>query len=154
MNAHFTGTGIREFSKVHLGIAVDTERGLMVPAIRNADDLNAGGLAGSIKNLAGECRKGSVDPGLLASEASSFTITNLGAYGVEMFTPVLNLPQVGIMGVNTITYRPADMGEGMIGFIPVIGLSLTYDHRAVDGAPASLFLAEVKKEIENIESHR
>ena len=153
MNAHFTGTALRQFSKVHLGIAVDTERGLMVPVVRNADDLNAGGLAEKIKTLAGECRKGSVDPGLLASEAASFTITNLGAYGVEMFTPVLNLPQVGILGVNTITYRPADLGDGAIGFIPVIGLSLTYDHRAVDGAPASLFLAEVKKEIENIESH-
>jgi pyruvate dehydrogenase E2 component (dihydrolipoamide acetyltransferase) len=91
---------------------------------------------------------------LLSSANASFTVTNLGIYGVEMFTPVLNLPQAGILGVNTITYRPADLGGGVIGFIPVIGLSLTYDHRAVDGAPASAFLAEVKKEIEGIESHR
>ncbi|TVR71278.1 MAG: 2-oxo acid dehydrogenase subunit E2 [Marinilabiliales bacterium] len=151
MNAHYLGDKIRVFNKVHLGIAVDTERGLMVPAVRDAGDMNVGKLAGRIRELAGECRKGSVDPGLLASESATFTVTNLGAYGVEMFTPVLNLPQAGILGVNTITYRPADIGEGVIGFIPVIGLSLTYDHRAVDGAPASAFLAEVRKEIETIE---
>ncbi len=154
MNAHFMGTSIRVFTKVHLGIAVDTERGLMVPVIRNADDMNVRGLAGSIVNMADKCRKGSVDPELLSSENASFTITNLGSYGVEMFTPVLNLPQVGILGVNTITYRPADIGDGVIGFIPMIGLSLTYDHRAVDGAPASVFLAAVRNEIENIDSHR
>ena len=152
MNAHFMGEGIRIFDKVHLGIAVDTERGLMVPVVRNADDMNVVGLAGRIRSLAEECRKGNIEPGLLDSEAAGFTVTNLGAYGVEMFTPVLNLPQVGILGVNTITYRPSDIGDGAIGFIPVIGLSLTYDHRAVDGAPASVFLAAVKKEIENIES--
>ncbi len=152
MNAHYLGDKIRIFNKVHLGIAVDTERGLMVPAVRDAGDMNAGGLAGRIRELAGECRKGNVDPTLLASESATFTVTNLGAYGVEMFTPVLNLPQAGILGVNTITYRPADVGEGVIGFIPVIGLSLTYDHRAVDGAPASAFLACVKKEIETIDN--
>jgi pyruvate dehydrogenase E2 component (dihydrolipoamide acetyltransferase) len=148
MNAHFTGDGIREYTKVHLGIAVDTERGLMVPVLENADDMNVGGLAERITLLAAECREGRIDPGLLASENASFTVTNLGAYGVELFTPVLNLPQVGILGVNAITLRPADLGDGVVGFVPMIGLSLTYDHRAVDGAPASLFLATVKKEIE------
>ena len=150
MNAHFEGEGIRTFNKVHLGIAVDTERGLMVPAIRNADDMNIGGLAGRIRLLAEECRKGNIDPDLLNPENAGFTVSNLGAYGIEMFTPVLNLPQVGILGVNTITYRPADTGDGTIAFLPVIGLSLTYDHRAVDGAPASAFLSGLKKEIENI----
>ncbi len=150
MNAHFEGEGIHTFNKVHLGIAVDTERGLMVPAIRDADDMNIGGLAGRIRLLAEECRKGDIDPDLLNPENAGFTVSNLGAYGIEMFTPVLNLPQVGILGVNTITYRPADTGDGTIGFVPVIGLSLTYDHRAVDGAPASAFLSGLKKEIENI----
>ena len=154
MNSHFTGTAIRQFNKVHLGIAVDTERGLMVPVLRDADDMNVGGLAERIREVAEECRKGNIDPGLLASEAAGFTVTNLGAFGVEMFTPVLNLPQIGILGVNTITWRPSDIGDGVIGFIPVIGLSLTYDHRAVDGAPASVFLAGVKKEIENIDHYR
>jgi pyruvate dehydrogenase E2 component (dihydrolipoamide acetyltransferase) len=154
MNAHFLGNEIRLFNKVHLGIAVDTERGLMVPALRDADDMNIGGLSRNLKELAESCKKGNIDPELLSSESASFTVSNLGAYGVEMFTPVLNLPQTGILGVNNITYRPADLGEGIIGFIPVIGLSLTYDHRAIDGAPASVFLGEVKKEIENISNYR
>jgi pyruvate dehydrogenase E2 component (dihydrolipoamide acetyltransferase) len=154
MNAHFIGNELKVFNKVHLGIAVDTERGLMVPALRDADDMNAGGLSRKLKELAESCKKGNIDPELLNSESAGFTVSNLGAYGVEMFTPVLNLPQTGILGVNNITYRPADMGDGVIGFIPVIGLSLTYDHRAVDGAPASLFLGEIKKEIENISIYK
>ncbi len=149
VNAHFLGDRIRNFSKVHLGIAVDTDRGLMVPVLRNADDLSLRGLSTHLKNLAQACRTGKIDPELLKSEAGSFTVSNLGAYGIEMFTPVLNLPQAGILGVNTITYRPADLGDGSIGFIPVIGLSLTYDHRAIDGAPASSFLKELKEYIDN-----
>ncbi|HYW95877.1 MAG TPA: dihydrolipoamide acetyltransferase family protein [Bacteroidales bacterium] len=152
INAHFLGDRIRRFSKVHLGIAVDTERGLMVPVLRNADDLSLRGLATHLKSLAESCRTGKIDPELLNSEAGSFTVSNLGAYGIEMFTPVLNLPQAGILGVNTITYRPADLGDGSIGIIPVIGLSLTYDHRAIDGAPASAFLKELKIQIENFQA--
>ena len=91
-----------------------------------------------------------IDPDLLAPTAASFTISNLGAFGVEMFTPVINLPQSGILGVNTIIQRPGDVGGGIIGFIPYIGLSLTYDHRTIDGAPASAFLREVKEQIENL----
>lgn len=153
INAHFFGNTIRQFHKVHLGMAVDTDRGLMVPVLQNADDLNLSGLSGQLKNLANECKTGKINPELLASEAASFTVTNLGTYGIEMFTPVLNLPQVAILGVNTITYRPADLGDGTLGIIPVIGLSLTYDHRAIDGAPASRFLKEIKHQIETIPSH-
>ncbi len=151
MNAHFQGDTLKKFNKVHLGIAVDTPRGLMVPALQNADDLNLQGLASRLKNLARECKDGTVNPDLLASTAAGFTISNLGAFGIEMFTPVLNVPQTGILGVNTIIHRPADLGDGAIGFVPHIGLSLTYDHRAVDGAPASAFLKEIKIEIENLE---
>lgn len=150
INSHFLGDRIKTFKKVHLGIAVDTERGLMVPVIRNADDLKLKALATQMKALADNCRKGNVDPELLRSENASFTISNLGAYGIELFTPVINLPQSGILGINTITYRPADLGNGIIGFIPVIGLSLTYDHRALDGAPASAFLKEIRNQIENL----
>ncbi len=149
-NAHFLGDQTRTFHKVHLGIAVDTDRGLMVPSLKDADDLNLPGLATRLKALARECKQGSIDPQLLNSEEASFTISNLGAFGIELFTPVLNLPQVGILGVNTITYKPADIGGGTIGFIPAIGLSLTYDHRAIDGAPASRFLKEIKDQIENL----
>ena len=151
MNVHFHGDKIRKFQKVHLGIAVDTERGLMVPALKNADDYSLQGLSIHIKKLAEDCRTNKIDPMLLQSEEGSFTVSNLGSYGIEMFTPVLNLPQIGILGVNTISYQARDIGDGTIGFIPVIGLSLTYDHRAIDGAPASLFLKELKDIIENLD---
>jgi pyruvate dehydrogenase E2 component (dihydrolipoamide acetyltransferase) len=149
INTHFTGNSLREFKKVHLGLAVDTPRGLMVPAVPNADDLSLKGLSARLREVADQCRKGNVNPEMLASTAASFTVSNLGNYGVEMFTPIINLPQVAILGVNTIISRPADLGNGTFGFIPVIGLSLTYDHRAVDGGPATLFLKEIKNQIEN-----
>jgi len=151
MNAHFQGDTLKIFNKVHLGLAVDTPRGLMVPALPNADDYNLEGLATRLKKMATECKDGTINPDLLASTSASFTISNLGAFGIEMFTPVLNIPQTGILGVNTITHRPADLGDGTIGFVPHIGLSLTYDHRAVDGAPASAFLREIKMEIEKLD---
>ena len=132
-------------------MAVDTERGLMVPALRNADDLSLPGLSSQLSQLAVACRGGSIDPDLLQPNAASFTISNLGAYGVEMFTPVINLPQAGILGVNTIVQRPAPLEGGAFGFVPYMGLSLTYDHRALDGGPATLFLAGIKNEIENFD---
>jgi pyruvate dehydrogenase E2 component (dihydrolipoamide acetyltransferase) len=147
-NSHFLDDRIKTFNKVHLGIAVDTPRGLMVPAIRNADDMNLVKLSKELKSVAEACKKGNINPELLQSNAASFTVSNLGAYGVEIFTPVINLPQAGILGVCTILYRPADLGNGVFGFIPVIGLSLTYDHRAIDGGPATLFLKEIKEQIE------
>jgi pyruvate dehydrogenase E2 component (dihydrolipoamide acetyltransferase) len=147
-NVHFLGESIRYFSRVHLGIAVDTERGLMVPVLRDADDFSLPGLSNQVSRLAAACRSGKVDPDLLQPEAATFTISNLGNYGVEMFTPVINLPQAAILGVNTILERPARMEDGTLGFVPYMGLSLTYDHRALDGGPATRFLAEIKKEIE------
>lgn len=147
LNAHFLGETIRYFRNVHLGIAVDTPRGLMVPTIFNSDQLNIEGLSDQIKSKAEKCRSGQINPADLAG--ASFTITNLGSYGIEMFTPVLNPPQTGILGVNTITYRPAE-SEGVIAMVPHIGLSLTFDHQALDGAPAAAFLKDLKEEIENI----
>jgi len=150
-NVHFLGDSIRYFKNVHLGMAVDTERGLLVPALRNADDLSLPGLSAQLSQLAAACRGGNVDPDLLQPDAASFTVSNLGAYGVEMFTPVINLPQAGILGVNTIIQRPAQLEGGAFGFVPFIGLSLTYDHRAIDGGPATLLLAEIKHEIETFD---
>jgi pyruvate dehydrogenase E2 component (dihydrolipoamide acetyltransferase) len=150
-NAHFMGDSIKYFSKVHLGVAVDTDRGLMVPALRNADDLTVAELSIKIKELAAACRKGSVDPEVLSGEAASFTVSNLGSYGVEMFTPVINLPQVAILGVNTTVLRPKELSDGTIGFIPYLGLSLTYDHRAIDGGEATRFLKQIAVEIENLD---
>jgi len=149
-NAHFLGDSVKYFNKVHLGLAVDTERGLMVPAIKNADDLSITGLSNQFKEVAESCRQGNVDPELLNSEAASFTVSNLGNYGVEMFTPVINLPQVAILGVNTIVPRPADLGGGVYGFVPYMGLSLTYDHQALDGGMATRFLKQIAIEIENL----
>lgn len=150
VNAHFMGDQMKLFRKVNLGLAVDTDRGLMVPALKDADDLSIGGLSNQLGKLAGNCRKGNINPDLLNPEAASFTISNLGNYGVEMFTPVINLPQVAILGVNTIIPRPMDLGDGVYGFVPMIGLSLTYDHRALDGGEATRFLADIAREIENL----
>ena len=151
VNSHFLGDSMKIFNKVHLGLAVDTERGLMVPAVKNADDLSIQGLSNQMKEVAGACRAGSIDPDLLSSEAASFTVSNLGNYGVEMFTPVINLPQSAILGVNTIIPRPKDLGGGVYGFVPYMGLSLTYDHRALDGGEATRFLKQVAIEIETLE---
>ena len=150
-NTHFLGDTIKTFNKVHLGIAVDTPRGLMVPVVKNADNLDLRHLSIELKSVAEACRKGNIDPELIKSTSASFTVSNLGNYGVEMFTPVINLPQAGILGVCTIINRPADLGNNTFGFVPYIGLSLTYDHRAIDGGPATLFLKEIKSQIENFE---
>jgi pyruvate dehydrogenase E2 component (dihydrolipoamide acetyltransferase) len=147
-NSHFHDDRIKTFNKVHLGIAVDTPRGLMVPAVKNASDMDLKTLSKELKSVAESCKKGSIDPELIQSTSASFTVSNLGSYGVEMFTPVINLPQVAILGVCTIINRPADIGNNIFGFVPYIGLSLTYDHRAIDGGPATLFLREIKEQIE------
>jgi pyruvate dehydrogenase E2 component (dihydrolipoamide acetyltransferase) len=149
MNAHFLGDIIRQFRNVHLGFAVDTKRGLMVPTLQNANHLKLEGLSARMKELAVMAQEGSIDPSLL--KGATFTVTNLGAFGIEVFTPVLNPPQAGILGINTITLQPAQLEGGSFGFIPRIGLSLTFDHRAIDGAPAAAFLKEVRTEIENFE---
>jgi pyruvate dehydrogenase E2 component (dihydrolipoamide acetyltransferase) len=150
-NAHFMGDSMKYFNKVHFGLAVDTDRGLMVPVIKNADDLTIQGLSNQFKEIATACRKGNIDPDLLSPDAASFTVSNLGNYGVEIFTPVINLPQVAILGVNTMILRPKEIGDGVFGFVPYLGLSLTYDHRALDGGEATRFVKQVAIEIENLE---
>jgi len=147
-NSHFLDDRIKTFNKVHLGLAVDTPRGLMVPAVRNVSDMDLVKLSKELKSAAEACKRGNINPELIKSTSASFTVSNLGNYGVEMFTPVINLPQVAILGVCTIIHRPANMGNNTFGFVPYIGLSLTYDHRAIDGGPATLFLKEIKDQIE------
>ena len=149
-NTHYHGDKMKWFNKVHLGLAVDTERGLMVPALKNADDLSITGLSGQLKQLSTAARNGNINPDLLNPSAATFTVSNLGNYGVEMFTPVINLPQTAILGVCTIVPRPKEIEDGVYGFVPMIGLSLTYDHQAIDGGEATLFLAEIKNQIENL----
>lgn len=147
-NSHFLDDRIRTFNTVHLGLAVDTPRGLMVPSVKNAGEMDLVKLSRELKSVAESCKKGSINPELIQSASASFTVSNLGNYGVEMFTPVINLPQVAILGVCTIINRPVNLGNSTFGFVPYIGLSLTYDHRAIDGGPATLFLKEIKEQIE------
>lgn len=132
---------------VQLGIAIDTERGLMVPVVPNAHMLTLSQLSAEIADLAKQCRAGKIDPERLAG--GTFTITNLGAMGVESFTPVLNSPQVAILGVCAVTQRPQPDGKGGVKFVPTMGLSLTIDHQVVDGGPAARFLQAIATGIAN-----
>ena len=150
VNSHCLGDAMRIFKTVNLGCAVDTERGLMVPCVKNSENLSISELSKALKKLADDCKKGSINPDLLASEAASFTVSNLGGFGVEWFTPIINVPQSAILGVGTITLRPK-MEDGKVEFVPYLGLSLTYDHRAIDGGQATRFLKAVATEIENLE---
>jgi pyruvate dehydrogenase E2 component (dihydrolipoamide acetyltransferase) len=144
MNAQMQDDKIFEYGSVNLGFAVDTERGLIVPVIRNAERLSLKAISAEAKRLGKACLEGNINPDELAG--GTFTITNLGALGVESFTPVLNAPQVGILGVNGIELKPVQGAEG-VDFVPHIGLSLTIDHRAVDGAPGARFLQAVANEL-------
>ena len=150
-NSHCLGESMRIFKKVHLGLAVDTERGLMVPTVKNADDMDIIQLSQALKKVAEDCKKGGINPDLLSPEAASFTVSNLGNYGVEIFTPIINVPQSAILGVNTIVPRPKDLGGGVYAFVPYIGLSLTYDHRSLDGGEATRFVKQIAVEIENLD---
>ena len=138
---------IRKFNHVNLGVAVDTPRGLMVPTIVHADEMSLLEISKAVKSLAAECREGNISPDKLSG--GSFTVSNLGSFGVESFTPVINPPQTGILGVCGTIDRVRKAADGSIELYPAMGLSLTYDHRAVDGTPASRFLQELCKNLEN-----
>ena len=135
LNRTFESGTVTSYHGVNLGFAVDTPKGLMVPVIPGADTLSLVELARQAHTLAERCLSGSVSPDDL--RGGTFTVTNLGAFGIERFTPVPNPPQVGILGVCAVTQKPAPDGEGTI---PMMGLSLTIDHQIVDGAPAARFL--------------
>jgi 2-oxoglutarate dehydrogenase E2 component (dihydrolipoamide succinyltransferase) len=134
----------------HLGIAVDTERGLMVPVIKNAGDLNLAGIARKIADLADRTRNNKITPDELGG--GTFTLTNTGSRGALFDTPIINQPQVGILGTGAVVKRPvvvddADFGE-TIAIRSMVYLALTYDHRLVDGADAARFLGAVKQRLE------
>jgi pyruvate dehydrogenase E2 component (dihydrolipoamide acetyltransferase) len=147
LNAHLVnGDTMRYFTNVNLGIAVDTPKGLLVPTLHNANMKSLNEISSEAKKLAKTCQDGAATPDML--QGGTFTISNLGSFGIESFTPVLNTPQVAILGVNTITTRVKEV-NGEIKTYPAMGLSLTYDHRALDGAPASRFLVDLKNALEN-----
>ncbi len=151
LNAHWEGDKIVQFENVHLGLAVDTPRGLIVPVIRYANLMNLKQLSAEAKRLAMTCIEGNVDPDTLLG--GTFTISTLGALGIESFTPVLNTPEVGILGVCNIQAKPV-IGDDEVEFIPHMGLSLTFDHCAVDGAPAARFLAGLREKLAAFELTR
>jgi len=134
----------------HLGIAVDTERGLLVPVIRNAGDLNIGGLSRKIDDLARRTRSGQVSPDELSG--GTFTLTNTGSRGAIFDTPIINQPQVAILGTGAVVKRPVALDDTELGEViavrSMVYLALTYDHRLVDGADAARFLGSVKTRLE------
>tara|TARA_Y100000588_G_C14250300_1_gene923192 strand:- start:900 stop:2258 length:1359 start_codon:yes stop_codon:yes gene_type:complete len=147
LNAHFLGDRIARYEKVSLGMAVDTTRGLMVPVLGDACCLSLDELSAGIRGLAEECREGTIEPDQLTG--GTFTMTNLGMLGVEHFTPVLNIPEVAILGVGGISVRPVRGENGEVNFVDSIALSLTMDHQAIDGAPAARFLKDLVETLEN-----
>ena len=150
LNAVIDGDQVTYHDAEHVGIAVDTERGLMVPVIHNAGDLNIGGLARKISDLANRTRSGQVAPDELAG--GTFTLTNTGSRGALFDTPIINQPQVAILGTGTVVKRPVVVEDPALGEViavrSMVYLALTYDHRLVDGADAARFLTTVKNRLE------
>jgi pyruvate dehydrogenase E2 component (dihydrolipoamide acetyltransferase) len=154
MNAHKIGDTIKTFERVHLAMAVDTPRGLMVPVIRNANLLSLAQISSEAKRLAEACQNASAKPDELSG--STFTVSNLGTFGITSFTPVLNTPEVAILGVCGIELKPVAAAGGCncgcgVRFEPQIGFSLTINHQVVDGAPAARFLKALCEAVADID---
>ena len=150
VNASVEGDQITYHGKENLGVAVDTERGLLVPVIKNAGDLNIAGLARAIADLADRTRNNKITPDELGG--GTFTLTNTGSRGALFDTPIINQPQVAILGTGAVVKRPvvvtdADGGE-TIAIRSMVYLALSYDHRIVDGADAARFLSTMKARLE------
>jgi 2-oxoglutarate dehydrogenase E2 component (dihydrolipoamide succinyltransferase) len=150
LNSSVEGDQIIYHGAEHLGIAVDTERGLLVPVIANAGDLNMGGVARKISDLAARTRHNKVNPDELSG--GTFTITNTGSRGALFDTPIINQPQVAILGLGAIVKRPmvvrGEDGGETIAIRSMVYLALSYDHRVVDGADAARFLVTLKERLE------
>ena len=148
MNAHKTGDVIKTFEQVHLGLAVDTPKGLLVPVIRNANLLSLAQISSEAKRLAAACQNGTAKPDELSG--STFTVSNLGSLGITSFTPLINIPEVAVLGVCSIELKPIT-ATPHITFEPHIGFSLTINHEIVDGAPAARFLKALCEAVANID---
>ena len=150
LNSSVEGDQITYHGTEHLGIAVDTERGLLVPVIANAGDLNMGGIARKIADLAARTRDNKVTPDELGG--GTFTLTNTGSRGALFDTPIINQPQVAILGLGAIVKRPmvvrGEDGGETIAIRSMVYLALSYDHRVVDGADAARFLVTLKERLE------
>ena len=150
LNCSISGDQITYHGAEHLGIAVDTERGLLVPVIRDAGDLNMGGVARRISDVAARTRDNKITPDELGG--GTFTITNTGSRGALFDTPIINQPQVAILGIGSVVKRPMVMkgtdGGETIAVRSMVYLALSYDHRIVDGADAARFLVTLKERLE------
>jgi pyruvate dehydrogenase E2 component (dihydrolipoamide acetyltransferase) len=146
MNARWVDERVEILQGIHIGIAVDTDAGLLVPVIRDADRLGLGEVVARSRDLIRKARAGGLSAGEM--QGGTFTITNLGSFGIETFTPIINLPECAILGLGRIERRPVMVGE-QVAARERMSLSLTFDHRIVDGAPASRFLQQLVRLIEN-----
>jgi pyruvate dehydrogenase E2 component (dihydrolipoamide acetyltransferase) len=149
LNAEFIDGRIYRHPEVNLGFACDTDRGLFVPVVKRCQDLTIAELSSRVGQLAEQAIQGTISADDL--KGATFTVSNMGSLGIEYFTPILNPPQVGILGVGTIQLKPVRI-EGGMAWIDSIGLSLTCDHQAVDGAPGARFLKILGRKIEQVES--
>ncbi len=145
LNAYIDGEDVVYHDYADIGIAVSTDRGLIVPVLRNANRLTLAEIEAGIQELAERARKGGLSPDDL--RGGTFSITNGGVFGSLLSTPILNPPQSGILGMHAIQNRPVAEGERVV-VRPMMYLALTYDHRLIDGADAVRFLVEVKQAIE------
>jgi pyruvate dehydrogenase E2 component (dihydrolipoamide acetyltransferase) len=145
MNARLVDDVIEQVSQVNIGVAVDTPNGLLVPVIRDADTMRVADIARTMRELATRARAGRSMPDDL--RGGTFTITNLGMYDVDAFTPIINPPECAILGAGRIQERPV-VCKGHVCVRPMMVLSLTFDHRLVDGAPAARFLQRIKQLVE------
>ena len=148
LNAVYENETIYQHQSVNLGMAVDTPRGLMAPVVHQAESLSLKQLSVEARRLVLACREGTIQPDEMTG--GSFTLTNLGGLGIESFTPLLNPPQVAILGAGSINLKPIQ-GENGVDFVPHIGFSLTVDHQAVDGAPPARFLAALAENLAHID---
>ena len=148
LNAVYENEIIYQHQSVNLGMAVDAPRGLMAPVVHQAESLSLKQLSAEARRLVLACREGTIQPDEMAG--GSFTLTNLGGLGIESFTPLLNPPQVAILGAGSINLKPIQ-GENGVDFVPHIGFSLTVNHQAVDGAPAARFLAALAENLAHID---
>ncbi|MBE6377207.1 MAG: 2-oxo acid dehydrogenase subunit E2 [Lentisphaerae bacterium] len=146
INANFIGDKMRRFTHAQLGVAIDTPKGLLVPVLRDADMMSLKAISAQVKEYANACKEGTLASDKLTG--GSFTVTNLGNLGIESFTPIINPPQTAILGVCGTTLRPRQKADGSVEFYQAMGLSLTFDHRVVDGAPAAKFLKAVADKLE------
>lgn len=147
-NALYKNDVIYQYSNIHLGMAVDTSRGLIVPVIHNAHTLSLKQLSAEAHQLATACLDGKIKPDELVG--GTFTVTNLGGLGIESFTPILNLPQVAILGVGNINLKPIEQDNEVV-FVPHMSLSLTINHQVVDGALGARFLSHLANILANID---